>query len=213
MSVKVTEIFYSIQGESTQAGRPCIFIRLSGCNLRCTWCDTKYAYREGKELLIKDILATVVGFPCRLVEITGGEPLTQPGTARLITTLLDSGFEVMIETNGTIDISKLNTRAKVIMDLKCPSSGESDKIRWENLTSLKPDDELKFVIANRDDYQWARSIIIDQRLAAKCLVLLSPVYQTLQPHTLAKWILTDGLPVRLQIQLHRVIWPESERGV
>lgn len=213
MTVMVNEIFFSIQGESLHAGRPCVFIRLTGCNLRCTYCDTTYAYDQGAPFEIHQILEAVDKFKCALVEITGGEPLLQPDTPELIEQLLSCGYEVLIETNGTFDISVLSPRCVKIMDIKCPSSGESSRNRLENLAHLTDPDQLKFVIGDLLDYEFAKNIV--KRLPASFRldhVLFSPVSATLPIATLAEWILQDRLSVRCHFQLHKFIWPDIERG-
>jgi len=212
--VRVNEIFYSIQGESTWAGCPCVFVRLTGCNLRCAWCDTEYAFYEGRQMEIGEVAAKVESFGCGLVEITGGEPLLQQGVHPLIETLLARGHAVMIETSGERDISVLDPRVVRIMDLKCPASGESERNRWSNLEHLTTRDEVKFVVADRRDYEWAREVIRTHRLAERVnAVLLSPVFGQLAPSDLAAWILSDRLPVRMQLQMHKHIWPPTTRGV
>lgn len=212
-SLTVTEVFFSIQGESNRAGFPCVFVRLTGCDLRCSWCDTKYAFNEGSRTSIDEVVAQVGSYPCDLVEITGGEPLLQPGSFELITRLLDLGKTVMIETGGQRDISRVDKRAILICDIKCPDSGMSERNRWENLAHLKPSDELKFVINSRSDYEWAKERLIEHSLTARCNVLFSPVWDALAPGRLAEWILEDGLPVRLQVQLHKYLWDPNRRGV
>ncbi|OLC53425.1 MAG: 7-carboxy-7-deazaguanine synthase [Acidobacteria bacterium 13_1_40CM_4_69_4] len=211
--LKVNEIFHSIQGESRHAGRPCVFVRLTGCNLRCTWCDTAYAFEEGSDLSVGSILARMEAYGTRYALITGGEPLAQEGAGDLTGELCDRGYEVAVETGGSLDISTLDRRAMIVMDLKCPGSGMSQKNRWENIALLKPTDEVKFVVAGRADYDWARDLIGRHRLADRCGVLLSPVHGALQPRPLAEWILADRLPVRLQLQIHKYIWPPNLRGV
>lgn len=210
--LKVNEIFYSIQGESTFSGIPFVFVRLTGCNLRCTYCDTKYAYEEGTELTVEQILKEVKNFKCRYVEVTGGEPLLQEDTPFLVDSLIDKGFTVLVETNGTKDISVISDKAVIIMDVKCPSSGESDKIDWENIKRLDKKDEVKFVIAEKSDYDWAKEVVTNRNLTYKSGVLLSPVEEKLNPDLLAEWILKDSLKVRLQLQLHKILWPEVKRG-
>jgi len=211
----VNEIFYSIQGESSHAGRPCAFVRLTGCNLRCSYCDTVYAYDEGSRLEIGEIERKIRAFDCSLVEITGGEPLLQAGTPELIRTLLDRRYTVLLETNGTMDIGVVDERCIRIVDVKCPSSGESEKNRLENLTLVTPNDEVKFVVGNREDYAYARSVIADHLSGRSGLKppLISPVSGRINPESLARWILEDHLDVRLQIQLHKVIWGAEKRGV
>ena len=215
MPLKVNEIFYSIQGESSHAGRPCAFVRLTGCNLRCAYCDTQYAYNDGTCLEIPEILRQVSQFNCRLVEITGGEPLIQEQTPELIATLLNRDFTVLLETNGSQDISAVDERCIRILDIKCPSSGESEKNRLENLKILTPLDEIKFVIGSREDYEYANFILatdLPHRDRMKP-PLFSSVFGKIDPQTLAQWILQDRLDVRLQLQLHKLIWGPERRGV
>lgn len=211
--LKVNEIFYSIQGESTMAGLPCIFIRLTHCNLRCSYCDTEYAFFEGTDFSVSEIISEVNKYGCNLVEITGGEPLLQKEVHILMKELCDLGFQVMIETGGSLPIKETDKRVKVIMDLKCPSSKMSDKNLYENIISLKQDDEIKFVIGNREDYDWSKDLIHKYSLTEKCIVLFSNVYSDLEPIHLAEWILTDKLKVRFQIQMHKYIWNPAKRGV
>ncbi len=212
--VRVNEIFHSIQGESTWAGLPCVFVRLTGCNLRCTWCDTAYAFYEGHQMNVAEVAARVDSFGCRLVEITGGEPLLQPGVHALIATLLERGHRVMIETSGERDISTLDSRVIRIVDLKCPASGESARNRWINIEHLTVRDEVKFVLADRRDYEWARDAIRTYQLNDRVnAILLSPVFGQLEPSDLAAWILADRLPVRMQLQMHKHIWSPTARGV
>jgi len=209
----VNEVFFSIQGEGTRAGRPCVFVRLTGCPLRCTWCDTAYAFHEGVKRAEDDLMTEVETFPCNLVELTGGEPLSQPAAFPFITRLLDSGREVLVETSGHILLEALDKRAVAIMDVKAPGSGETHRMEWRNLDLLKPNDEVKFVIADRRDYEWSRDLAREKKILARCPVLFSPVHGVLDPGELARWILEDGLPVRLQVQLHKYLWPGVERGV
>jgi 7-carboxy-7-deazaguanine synthase len=211
--MRITEIFYSIQGESTFVGRPCVFIRVTGCPLRCTWCDTAYAFYEGEDLSLDQIVERVETFGCRLVEITGGEPLPHPEAVGLIARLLDGDYTVLVETSGAIDIAPLDPRAVVIMDLKCPGSGMADRNLWSNLDRLKPNDQIKFVIKDREDYQWAREVLMRTGLHERQVVLFSPVFGDLDPKTLAAWILEDRLAVQLQLQLHKFIWDPAARGV
>ncbi len=211
--MRVTEIFYSIQGESSFVGQPCVFIRLTGCPLRCTWCDTEYAFYGGSEQSIEYILGKVESYGCRLVEITGGEPLAQSEAFPLITKLCERGYDVLIETSGAIDTATVDTRAHVILDVKCPGSGMSDRMHWPNLDRLTMKDEAKFVLAERADYEWARQVLEQRELATRCTVLMSPVFGSLAPRQLAEWVLADRLPVRLQLQLHKLIWAPDMRGV
>jgi len=213
-SLVVSEIFYSIQGESTHSGRPCVFVRLCGCNLRCTYCDTRYAYDGGMEIRVEEIIEKVKSYRCSLVEVTGGEPLIQEQTPYLIRRLLEKGMEVLMETNGSMDIDRVDARCARIMDIKCPSSRESGKNDFNNLTRLTPLDQVKFVIGDRADYGYTKSIMNQlPSWIRQSHVLLSPVFGKLDVATLARWILDDRLSARLQIQLHKVIWSESTRGV
>jgi len=212
--MKICEIFTSIQGESTFAGRPCIFIRLSGCNLRCGYCDTKYSYDEGVEMGPGDILGRVASAGVRLVEITGGEPLLQgEETNSLVSELLDRGYEVLVETNGSVSIGELDKRATVILDMKTPCSGMSHQMEMTNLGLIKSTDEVKFVICSREDYEWSKKIISHYGLEGRCEVLFSPAFGMLQPRELAEWIIEDRLHVRLNVQLHKYIFDPGERGV
>ncbi|MFP3940965.1 MAG: 7-carboxy-7-deazaguanine synthase QueE [Acidobacteriota bacterium] len=204
--LRVTEIFHSIQGESTFAGRPCVFVRLTGCQMRCRWCDTEYAFHGGAWRSREEVLDEVAAFECPLVEVTGGEPLLQPGTPALLAALCDRGHEVLLETGGGLDIGGLDPRVRRIVDVKCPGSGEAQNNRWENLDLLRPTDEVKLVVADEKDYLWARRVVEEYELARRCPVLLSPVAGELEPRCLAEWILRDRLPVRFQIQVHKVLW-------
>ena len=212
-SLNITEIFHSIQGESTRAGQPCVFIRLTGCPLRCTWCDTTYAFYGGTMMPMETILAQVRSYDCSLVEVTGGEPLHQPGSLVLLTELCQAGFQVLLETSGACDISQVDTRVSIILDVKCPGSGMMDRMRWDTLTHLSRKDEVKFVLKDRNDYEWARDIIEHYALANRCPVHMSPVHGVLHLQSLAEWILKDRLPVRVQLQLHKFIWDPQTRGV
>lgn len=215
MTLNISEIFYSIQGESTFSGMPCVFIRLAGCNLRCRYCDTQYAYNDTNRILtLSRIVEKISHFTCPIVEITGGEPLYQKKTPELIHILLEKGYTVLLETNGSLDIGNVDKRCIKIMDIKCPSSGESDKNRLENIGYLEPYDQVKFVIADQRDYIYAKSIIpqISPKLP-KQHILLSPAFDTMPYHILAEWILADKLDVRFHIQLHKLIWPDISRGV
>ena len=211
--MRVTEIFHSIQGESTFAGRPCVFVRLTGCPLRCTWCDTEYAFFGGSEQSIDAIVERVESYGCRLVEITGGEPLAQSEAFPLIAKLCDRGHDVLIETSGAIDTTAVDPRAHVILDIKCPGSGMSDRMHWPNLARLTANDEVKFVLADRTDYEWASHLVAEHQLPSRCTVLMSPVFGSMDPRQLAEWVLADRLPVRLQLQLHKFIWTPDMRGV
>ncbi|OFV92332.1 MAG: 7-carboxy-7-deazaguanine synthase [Acidobacteria bacterium RIFCSPLOWO2_12_FULL_65_11] len=210
----VNEIFYSIQGESTQAGRPCVFVRLTACDLRCSWCDTPYAFVEGRKMSVDEVVAAVGQYGCPLIEITGGEPLLQEDVYELMDRLMGGGYAVMLETGGHRTIARVPSAVLKIVDVKCPGSGESAKNDWTNLDRLTPHDEVKFVISDRADYQFARDLIGRYGLAERtAAVLLSPVHGVLDPKTLAEWILADRLPARLQVQLHKYIWPPTARGV
>jgi 7-carboxy-7-deazaguanine synthase len=212
--LRINEIFFSIQGESTRAGCPCVFVRLTGCNLRCHWCDTEYAFHEGRHLTVDQIVEQVRGYGCNLVEVTGGEPLLQKGVHSLFPALLDAGFTVLLETSGEQDLSRTEPRVIKIMDLKCPSSGECPRNRMTNLRCLSTHDEVKFVIADRCDFEWACTILNQYKLPQQVsAVLMSPVFGTLPPAELASWILTERLPVRMQLQMHKHIWPPDMRGV
>jgi 7-carboxy-7-deazaguanine synthase len=210
--LRVTEIFYSIQGESSWAGLPCVFVRLTGCNLRCRWCDSEYTFSGGEQASLQEVLSRVAAYGCRLVEVTGGEPLAQKGAHELIRALCDAGYEVLIETSGSIDVSDVDRRARLILDVKCPGSGEAEKNHWPNLALLRPGDEVKFVIADRGDYDFAREVIERHALAGRPL-LFSPVWGELDLRTLAEWMLQDRVPARLQTQLHKHIWGAEARGV
>ncbi len=211
--MKINELFYSIQGESTHAGRPCVFIRTSGCHLRCEWCDTAHAFYEGVEVTLDAVMERVRSFGCPLVELTGGEPLLQRETPMLVTELLNEGYTVLVETSGSLDIRVLDPRTIVIMDIKCPGSGMTDAMRWDNLEALKPTDEVKFVIKNRADYEWATELTKRHHLDRRCPVLFAPVFGVLDPEQLAGWLLADRLPARLQLQQHKYIWEPNTRGV
>jgi 7-carboxy-7-deazaguanine synthase len=210
--MRITEIFHSIQGESSHAGRPCVFVRLTGCNLRCTWCDSEYTFTGGERMSLHDVIARVKSYGCNLVEITGGEPLAQAEVFPLIERLCDDGHEVLIETSGSIDITPVDRRAKIILDVKCPGSGEVEKNRWSNLDELRSHDEIKFVIADRDDYDFAKQLIAERQLD-RWTVLLSPVWGRMDMKSLAEWMLADRVPARLQTQLHKHIWGANVHGV
>lgn len=212
--MRITEIFYSIQGESTFAGRPCVFVRTTGCNLRCVWCDTAYAFYGGRDLSVEEIVGEVerLGGGCRLAELTGGEPLLQQEIGALARALLDRGYTVLCETGGSLDIDRLPREVIKIVDVKCPGSGESDRNLWSNLEKLGPGDEIKFVIRDRADYEWALGVVRERALTGRP-VLFSPVWGALDLKDLAEWILADGAPVRLQTQLHKHIWGPEAVGV
>jgi len=211
--LKVNEIFYSIQGESSKAGLPCVFVRLTYCNLRCTYCDTEYAFYEGKDYSVDEIIEEVKKYNCKLVEVTGGEPLVQNESKELMKQLCDKGFEVLLETAGNMPIEDIDKRVKIIMDLKCPSSGMMKKNLYENTDHLKKTDEVKFVIGTREDYEWSRDILGKYNLNKKCIVLFSCVFDKLEPLTLVNWILEDKLDVRYQLQMHKYIWHPETKGV
>jgi 7-carboxy-7-deazaguanine synthase len=213
MGLQVNEIFYSIQGESTFTGRPCVFVRLTGCNLRCRWCDTAYAFYDGEMLTVEQVLEQVRAYKCPLVEITGGEPLLQDEVHSLIDRLLLEGYEVLVETGGSLDVGRLDPRVVKILDLKAPGSGMDRLNNLDNLQYLDRKDQVKFVVADRRDYEWAKQMMAEHALAEKAQVLFSPVFGELDPRELAEWILADRLPARLQIQLHKYLWDPNQRGV
>jgi 7-carboxy-7-deazaguanine synthase len=209
--LRVTEIFFSIQGEARTVGCPTVFIRLTGCPLRCGYCDTAYAFTEGQWMTLAEVLARVRAEAPRYVTVTGGEPLVQRPCRALLAQLCDAGYQVSLETSGALDIVEIDPRVSVVMDLKTPGSGEVEKNRYDNIAHLQPKDQVKFVIADRADYDWSRAQVAQHALTEKCEVLFSPVHGRLAPATLAQWILADHLPVRLQVQLHKLLWGE-ERG-
>lgn len=209
----IHEIYQSIQGESTFAGLPCVFVRLAVCNLRCVWCDTPHAFREGTSMPLQQVVGAALSYSCPLVEITGGEPLLQPEVHPLMTALADAGRTVLLETSGAEDISPVDPRVHIIMDLKCPDSGESAANRWENLNVLKPSDQIKLVVASRRDFDWAVDVIRRHKLDQRFNVLLSPVFGKVHPRELAEWLIASGVWARLQLQLHKYIWPPETRGV
>ncbi len=210
MALRLTEIFFSLQGEAARAGLPTVFVRLTGCPLRCAWCDTTYSFSGGEPATIDSILARVAKYPARQVCVTGGEPLAQKECLLLLSALCDAGYEVSLETSGALDIAGVDARVARVMDLKAPASGECDKNRWENLDLLTPRDEIKIVVAARADYEWARELIRERRLNALCPVLLSPAQGLVDPTALAEWILEDGLDVRFQLQLHKLLWGSAK---
>ena len=212
--MRITEVFLSIQGESSWTGYPCVFVRTTGCNLRCVWCDTEYSFYGGRDMPVEEIVEEVerTSRGCRLVELTGGEPLLQKDIVQLAQLLLERGFEVLCETSGSVDIGMLPAEVVKIMDIKCPGSGEVEKNLWSNLEKLGPDDEVKFVIGDRADYEWALAVIAERRLGGRKL-LLAPVWDELDLKTLAHWMMEDNVPARLQTQLHKHIWSPHESGV
>jgi len=210
----VNEIFHSIQGESTRAGEPCVFVRLTACDLRCRWCDTPYAFHEGRKMTVDQVVRSVEAYGCPTVEITGGEPLLQADVYPLMRRLLESGKTVLLETGGHRSIAEVPEGVVRVMDIKCPGSGESERTDWSNLQRLGPADQVKFVLADRADYEFARDVVAREALATRCgAVLFSPVHGELAPRQLAEWMLADRLPVRMQLQLHKFIWDPQTRGV
>jgi 7-carboxy-7-deazaguanine synthase len=211
--MRLTEIFYSIQGESSFIGRPCVFIRTTACNLRCTWCDTTYSFYGGEEMSLDDIIQKVASYGCKRVEITGGEPMLQKEIYALCDRLLAAEYTVLLETGGSLDLSKLDPRVIKIVDLKCPGSGEAEKNYWPNLDILQPHDQIKFVIKDRADYDWTLQVIRQHRLDARFHLLFSPVFGIMELRPLAEWMLADRVQAQLQVQLHKFIWPPEMRGV
>jgi 7-carboxy-7-deazaguanine synthase len=210
----INEIFYSIQGESSYAGRPCVFVRLTACDLRCSWCDTSYAFYEGQKRSLDEVLAEVERIDCPLVEVTGGEPLLQKEVYPLMQALIDRGRTVLLETGGHRSTADVPEAVVTILDVKCPGSGESDHNDWSNLDRLRPHDEVKFVATDRTDYEYARDVITRYRLAERAAAIhLSPAHGTLSPRLLSEWVLADHLPARVQLQLHKYIWEPETRGV
>lgn len=213
MELKINEIYYSIQGESSFTGKPCIFIRLTYCNLRCSYCDSEYTFYEGKDMTINNILKEIEKYPCNLVEVTGGEPLFQKNCINLLNELVKKRYKVLLETGGSLTIKHVPKEVINIIDFKCPSSRMSKKNLWENVDYIKKNDEIKFVIGNKEDYEWSKNKILEYKLNSKCDIIFSPVYNEIEPKKIIDWILKDNLNVRFQIQLHKEIWPESDRGV
>ena len=205
-SLRISEIFYSLQGETSRVGLPTVFVRLTGCPLRCTYCDTAYAFTGGQSMTLEAVMEEVVRFAPRYVTVTGGEPLAQKNCLSLLRALCDQGYEVSLETGGALDVSNVDARVVKVLDLKTPASGEMEKNLWGNLVHLNPQDEIKFVLCDEADYQWAKQVMEERRLAQRCAVLFSPAQGQLAPKDLAEWILRDHLPVRLQVQLHKLLW-------
>ena len=208
MKLRVYEIFYSLQGESSRVGLPTVFVRLTGCPMRCVYCDTAYAFSGGRNMALETILTQVASYGVRYVTVTGGEPLAQKECLALLKKLCDAGYEVSLETGGAIDTSGVDARVAVVLDIKTPGSGEVEKNLWDNLQHLKPKDEVKFVLCGRSDYDWAKQALTERAITSKCSVLFSPVYHQVNPTELAEWILQDKLPVRMQVQLHKILWGE-----
>ena len=213
MSLKINEIYYSVQGESTHSGCPCIFIRLTYCNLRCSYCDTEYAFYDGKDMEITDIMSEIKQWDCNLVEVTGGEPLFQEECIDLLNELVNSNYEVMLETGGSLSISNVPKKVIKIVDFKCPSSKMVKKNLWSIVDDLQPHDEVKFVIGNRGDFDWAKDRITEYSLDKICTLLFSPTFGEIDPQQIVEWILADNLPVRMQMQMHKMIWSPEEKGV
>ncbi len=209
--LRITEIFYSLQGETSRVGLPTVFIRLTGCPLRCTYCDTAYAFTGGQSLTLADILMQVAQYTTRYVTVTGGEPLAQKNCLPLLRALCDAGYSVSLETSGALDIAAVDMRVMRVIDIKTPASGEVEKNRWDNLALITANDEIKFVICDENDYLWARTMLVQHHLSDKCEVLFSPAQGSLNPTQLADWILRDSLPVRFQVQLHKILW-NNEAG-
>ena len=213
MVLKINEIYYSVQGESSHVGRPCIFIRLTYCNLRCTYCDSEYTFYEGKNMEITHIMNEIKQWDCNLVEVTGGEPLFQDNCINLLNELVNSNYEVMLETGGSLSISDVPKKVIKIVDFKCPSSGMQKKNLWSIVDDLQPHDEVKFVIGNREDFDWAKDRIIEYSLDKICTLLFSPTFGKIDPQLIVKWILVENLPVRMQMQMHKMIWNPDKQGV
>ena len=213
MALKINEIYYSVQGESTHTGRPCIFIRLTYCNLRCSYCDTEYAFYEGKDMEIAQIISEIQQWGCNLVEVTGGEPLFQEECIDLLHELINSNYEVMLETGGSLSISDVPKKVIKIVDFKCPSSKMEKKNLWSIVDDLQGHDEVKFVIGNREDFDWAKDKITEYSIDKICTLLFSPTFGVIDPQLIVEWILADNLPVRMQMQMHKMIWSPEEKGV
>ncbi len=213
MNLKINEIYYSIQGESSFAGLPCIFIRLTYCNLRCSYCDSEYTFYNGEDMDIKSIINKIKQYPCKLVQVTGGEPLFQKNCINLLRTLVKEEYNILLETSGSLSIKNVPKEVINIIDFKCPSSKMQKKNLWDNINYIKPNDQIKFVIGNREDYEWTKNKIDKYNLEKKCEILISPVYKHIKSEDIVNWILEDNLKVRFQIQIHKEIWPEEKRGV
>ncbi len=213
MALKINEIYYSVQGESTHAGRPCVFIRLTYCNLRCTYCDSEYTFYEGKDMEITHIMNEIKQWDCNLVEVTGGEPLFQDKCINLLNELVNSNYEVMLETGGSLSISDVPKKVIKIVDFKCPSSAMEKKNLWSIVEDLQPHDEVKFVIGNREDFDWAKDRITEYALDKICTLLFSPTFEKIDPQLIVEWILVENLPVRMQMQMHKMIWSPDKQGV
>ena len=213
MNLKINEIYFSVQGESSYSGLPCIFIRLTYCNLRCTYCDSEYSFYDGKKMKIDEILKEIKKYSCNLVEVTGGEPLLQKNCINLLNELIKNNYDVLLETSGSLSISDVPDKVINIIDFKCPSSKMDSKNMWDNINYLKKNDEIKFVIGDRIDYEWTKKKIEEYKLNQICNILISPVYGEIEPKEIVKWILEDNLKVRFQIQMHKEIWPADKKGV
>jgi len=207
--LRVSEIFFSLQGETSRVGLPTVFVRLTGCPLRCGYCDTDYAFQGGEWMDVEVIVSRVRGFPTRYVTVTGGEPLAQKGCGELLSRLCDLGLDVSLETSGALDIAGVDSRVARIVDIKAPGSGEVERNHWPNLAVLSPRDEVKFVLTGEADYQWSKAVLAEHAIAARCPVLFSPVWGSLEPALLADWVIRDGLPVRVQLQMHKILWGEA----
>ena len=213
MKLMINEIYHSIQGESSYTGKPCIFIRLTYCNLRCSYCDSEYTFHEGEELTIPQIIEKIKDYPCNLVEVTGGEPLFQKNCITLLEKLVEKKYDVLLETSGSLSIKDVPQEVINIIDFKCPSSKMMKKNLWDNISYIKKEDEIKFVIADKKDYNWAKERIMEYNLTKKCTVLISPAYEEIKSKKIVEWILKDNLDVRFQIQLHKEIWDSNKKGV
>ena len=213
MNLKINEIYFSVQGESSYSGLPCIFIRLTYCNLRCTYCDSEYSFYDGEKMKIDEILKEIKKYSCNLVEVTGGEPLLQKNCINLLNELIKNNYDVLLETSGSLSISDVPNKVINIIDFKCPSSKMDSKNMWDNINYLKKNDEIKFVIGDRIDYEWTKQKIEEFKLNQICDILISPVYGEIEPKEIVKWILEDNLKVRFQIQMHKEIWPADKKGV